>query len=92
MPEKPVSAMLACQDPISLPEWMEQADVTTETGLKEWDTCAPACVAQALGWHVSRLDGAPQPFNQANAYDNEMLVCRPHERDRILKALAEVLA
>ena len=37
LPEKPVSAMQACQDPVLLPEWMAQADLTTATGLSEWE-------------------------------------------------------
>ena len=37
LPEKPVSAMLACKEPILLPEWMAQADLTTEAGLSEWE-------------------------------------------------------
>ncbi len=68
---------------------MDQADVYVhKTGLKEWDTCAPECVALALGWTVSRLDGSRQKYNQSNPYNDEMLVCRPADRERILKAVA----
>lgn len=56
-------------------------------GLKEWDTAAPECVARAMGWHVSRLDGSPQAYNQPDPRNGELLVCRPAARERILTAL-----
>ncbi|MBL4769715.1 MAG: 3'(2'),5'-bisphosphate nucleotidase CysQ [Planctomycetes bacterium] len=58
-----------------------------KTGLKEWDTCAPECIALAQGWFVSRLDGSSQTYNQTNPYNDQMLVCRPVDKDRILRAL-----
>lgn len=68
--------------------FQDKADLYVhKTGLKEWDTCAPECVALSLGWTVSRLDGSPQPYNQANPYNDEMLVCRPADRERVLRAL-----
>ncbi|MFT5057333.1 MAG: 3'(2'), 5'-bisphosphate nucleotidase [Planctomycetota bacterium] len=67
-----------------------EADVYAHNlGLKEWDTCAPECVARAHGWSVSRLDGSAQVYNQANPYNNEMLVCRPADKARLLTALAK---
>ncbi len=59
-----------------------------KTGLKEWDTCAPETVARAAGWFVSRLDGTPQGYNQADPYNDQMLVCRPADRERVLAAVA----
>ncbi|MEZ6005851.1 MAG: 3'(2'),5'-bisphosphate nucleotidase CysQ [Planctomycetota bacterium] len=59
-------------------------------GLKEWDTCAPECIARALDWHVSRLDGSTQRYNQRDVHNNEFLVCRPADRDRLLGALADL--
>ncbi|MDF1837916.1 MAG: 3'(2'),5'-bisphosphate nucleotidase CysQ [Planctomycetota bacterium] len=59
-----------------------------KTGLKEWDTCAPEAVALAAGWTVSRLDGAAQVYNQADPYNDQMLVCRPADRTRVLEAIA----
>jgi 3'(2'), 5'-bisphosphate nucleotidase len=59
-----------------------------KTGLKEWDTCAPECLARAAGWSVSRLDGTPQVYNQADPRNDQMLVCRPADQGRILQALA----
>lgn len=57
-------------------------------GLKEWDTCAPEAVARAAGWSVCRIDGSAQRYNQRDARNDEIVVCRPHLRDRVLAALA----
>jgi 3'(2'), 5'-bisphosphate nucleotidase len=56
-------------------------------GLKEWDTCAPEAVARALGWRVSRLDGAELRYNQPDPRLDELLVCRPGDRLRVIEAL-----
>jgi 3'(2'), 5'-bisphosphate nucleotidase len=65
-----------------------EADVYAHRrGLKEWDTCAPECVARALGWSVSRLDGTPLAYNQPDPRLDQFLVCRPAERERVLAAL-----
>lgn len=58
-------------------------------GLKEWDTCAPECVARALGWSVSRLRGEEQRYNCVDPKNDEFLVCRPAWRERVLNALLE---
>jgi 3'(2'), 5'-bisphosphate nucleotidase len=58
-------------------------------GLKEWDTCAPECVARALGWSVSRLDGTDIVYNSPDPRVEEFLVCRPASRARVLNALRE---
>lgn len=58
-------------------------------GLKEWDTCAPEAVARALGWSVSRLDGEAQRYNRPDPKNDELLVCRPGDRERVLAALHE---
>jgi 3'(2'), 5'-bisphosphate nucleotidase len=66
-----------------------EADVYAHRrGLHEWDTCAPECVARALGWSVSRLDGAPLLYNQPVPRLDQFLVCRPAERERVLAALS----
>ena len=57
-------------------------------GLKEWDTCAPEAVARAAGWAVSRIDGSAQRYNQANARNDEIVVCRPALHARVLAELA----
>jgi 3'(2'), 5'-bisphosphate nucleotidase len=56
-------------------------------GLKEWDTCAPECVARALGWSVRRLDGGEQRYNQPDPRNDQFLCCRPSELARVLAAL-----
>lgn len=58
-------------------------------GLKEWDTAAPEAVARAWGWQASRLGGEPQRYNQPDPRNDELLICRPADRARVLSALAE---
>ncbi|MCA8966306.1 MAG: 3'(2'),5'-bisphosphate nucleotidase CysQ [Planctomycetes bacterium] len=57
-------------------------------GLKEWDTCAPEAIARAAGWAVCRIDGSAQRYNQANPRNDEIVVCRPAIRARVLEVLA----
>lgn len=65
-----------------------EADIYVhQKGLKEWDTCAPEAVARALGWSVSTLSGAEHRYNRANPRNEEMVVCRPALRERILECL-----
>lgn len=59
-----------------------------EPGLKEWDTCAPEAVARAAGWSVCRFDGSGQRYNQPDPRTEQIVVCRPHLRERVLAALA----
>ena len=59
-------------------------------GLKEWDTCAPEAIARAAGYEVCRFDGAPHRYNQANARNDELVVCRPWLKERVLAGLAAV--
>jgi len=66
-----------------------QADIYVhKPGLKEWDTCAPEAVARAAGWSVCRIDGSSQRYNQQNPRNDEIVVCRPALRERVLAALA----
>jgi 3'(2'), 5'-bisphosphate nucleotidase len=58
-------------------------------GLNQWDTCAPECVARALGWSVSHLDGSEIAYNVASPHVDQFLVCRPAARERVLAALRE---
>lgn len=54
-----------------------EADIYLHTGGQyEWDNCAPAAVALAAGLHVSRVDGTPLIYNQANTYLPDLLICR----------------
>ncbi len=59
-----------------------------EKGLKEWDTCAPEAIARAAGWAVCRFDGSEQRYNQADPRNEQVVVCRPALRDRVLAGLA----
>jgi 3'(2'), 5'-bisphosphate nucleotidase len=56
-------------------------------GLKEWDTCAPEAVARASGFTVCRFDGQPQRYNRPDPRNDEIVVCRPWLRERVLAAL-----
>lgn len=58
-------------------------------GLHEWDTCAPECVARALGWSVSNLRGHEIPYNRPDPRLDEFLVCKPAMRAQVLAALRE---
>ncbi|MBL8748718.1 MAG: 3'(2'),5'-bisphosphate nucleotidase CysQ [Planctomycetes bacterium] len=59
-----------------------------DKGLKEWDTLAPEAVARAAGWGVCRLDGSEQRYNQVDPRNDELVVCRPRIRERVLAAVA----
>jgi 3'(2'), 5'-bisphosphate nucleotidase len=64
------------------------ADVYAHSGGQyEWDSCAPVAVAQAAGLHVSRLDGSPLIYNQANPYLPDLLICRPDLAEAVLALL-----
>jgi 3'(2'), 5'-bisphosphate nucleotidase len=57
-------------------------------GQYEWDSCAPVAVALAAGLHVSRIDGSPCVYNQADPYMPDLLICRPEYAEAVLKAVA----
>ena len=56
--------------------------------LKEWDTCAPETVARALGWTVCKLRGEEHVYNRPNPMNDELVVCRPAWKERVLQGLA----
>lgn len=56
-------------------------------GQYEWDSCAPVAVAQAAGLHVSRIDGSPLQYNQADVYLPDLLVCPKELAGPVLEAL-----
>jgi 3'(2'), 5'-bisphosphate nucleotidase len=58
-------------------------------GFYEWDTAAPAAVARANGFHVSRIDGSPVAYNQQDPLLPDILVCRPAIADLLLNAVRE---
>ena len=67
-----------------------EADVYVhKVGLKEWDTCAPETVARAFGWTVCKLEGEEHRYNQADPYNDELVVCRPAMKHAVLAALAQ---
>ncbi len=67
-----------------------EADIYLHTGGQyEWDNCAPAAVAQAAGLHVSRVDGSPIRYNNANPYLPDLLICRKELADEALRFAAE---
>ena len=63
-----------------------EAEIYLHTGGQyEWDSCAPAAVALAHGLHVSRVDGSPLVYNQADTYMPDLLICRPEYAERVLQ-------
>ena len=46
-------------------------------------------MACAAGLHVSRLDGAPMHYNNADPYLPDLLICRPELRDAVLAVTRE---
>lgn len=65
------------------------ADVYPHAGGQfEWDSCAPVAVAQAAGFHCSRIDGSPLRYNQPDPYLPDLLVCHPSLVDAVLAVTA----
>lgn len=68
-----------------------EADIYLHTGGQyEWDNCAPAAVAIAAGLHVSRVDGTPLIYNQANTYLPDLLICRSELAATVFRHLTEI--
>lgn len=64
------------------------ADVYAHSGGQyEWDSAAPVAVAQAAGFHASRLDGSPLVYNRPDPYLPDLLICRPELADDILAVI-----
>ena len=67
-----------------------EADIYLHSGGQyEWDNCAPAAVALAAGLHVSRIDGTPLVYNNADPYLPDLLICRQEDAGRILGHLSQ---
>ena len=67
-----------------------EAEIYLHTGGQyEWDSCAPAAVAIAHGLHVSRVNGAPLIYNQADVYMPDLLICRPEWANRVLELTSD---
>jgi 3'(2'), 5'-bisphosphate nucleotidase len=65
------------------------ADIYLHTGGQyEWDNCAPVAVAHAAGLHVSRVDGSPMRYNNADTYIPDLLICRAELADTVLRHVA----
>jgi 3'(2'), 5'-bisphosphate nucleotidase len=65
-----------------------EADIYLHTGGQyEWDNCAPAAVALAAGLHVSRADGSPLKYNNADTYLPDLLIARPEHAQRVLEVM-----
>ena len=69
-----------------------EADIYLHTGGQyEWDSCAPAAVAAAHGLHISRVDGSPLSYNQADVYMPDLLICRKKHAGEIIDLVANTL-
>ncbi|WP_287941871.1 3'(2'),5'-bisphosphate nucleotidase CysQ [Sphingopyxis sp.] len=67
-----------------------EADIYLHTGGQyEWDNCAPVAVAQAAGLHVSRVDGSPLRYNNADTYLPDLLICRCELAHEVLRLASE---
>lgn len=65
-----------------------EAEIYLHTGGQyEWDSCAPAAVAAAHGLHISRVDGSPLLYNQADSYMPDLLICRKEWAEKILRLI-----
>jgi 3'(2'), 5'-bisphosphate nucleotidase len=67
-----------------------EADIYVhDGGMYQWDSAAPAAVAQAAGLHVSRIDGSPMIFNDPDPWLPDLLICRPEFAEAVLDALRD---
>jgi 3'(2'), 5'-bisphosphate nucleotidase len=67
-----------------------EADIYLHSGGQyEWDSCAPVAVAQAAGLHVSRIDGSPLRYNQADTLLPDLLVCPKEYAARVIELAAQ---
>ena len=61
-------------------------------GQYQWDSAAPIAVARAAGLHTSRIDGSPLVYNTRDTWLPDLLVCRPHLADDILRVVRNFTA
>lgn len=67
-----------------------EADIYLHSGGQyEWDNCAPVAVAAAGGLHVSRADGSPLRYNNADTFLPDLLICRKELASDVLRLAAE---
>lgn len=57
-------------------------------GLYEWDSCAPAAVAEAAGLVACHSDGRPLEFNKDDPWSPGLVISRPEIVDDILAAMS----
>jgi 3'(2'), 5'-bisphosphate nucleotidase len=70
-----------------------EADIYLHSGGQyEWDSCAPVAVAQAAGFHASRIDGSPLIYNRENPYLPDLLICRKEHAADVLRLIRELAA
>lgn len=66
-----------------------EADIYLHSGGQyEWDSCAPVAVAEAMGLHVTRMNGAPMWYYADNAYLPDLLICRREIAERVQAAIS----
>lgn len=56
-------------------------------GMYQWDSAAPAAVAEAAGFFVSRIDGSPLVYNDHDVWLPDLVICRPELADDLFVAL-----
>ncbi len=56
-------------------------------GQYQWDSAAPVAVAAAAGLHVSRLDGTPLVYNDAERSLPDLLICRPEYAAAVIEVV-----
>ena len=67
---------------------MNEADIYIhDGGMYQWDSAAPAVVAQAAGLHVSRIDGSPLEYNGSDTWLPDFVVCRKEFAGPVMDAL-----
>lgn len=70
-----------------------EADAYIHTGGQwEWDSAAPAIVAQGHGLFVARVDGSPLRYNQRTTFLPDLVMCNADLADRVMAAIREVTA
>ena len=58
---------------------MGEADIYVhDGGMYQWDSAAPAAVAEAAGLHVSRIDGSPLVYNERDPWLPDFQIGRAH--------------
>ena len=67
---------------------MGEADIYIhDGGMYQWDSAAPVAVANAAGFHTSRIDGSPLIYNDRDPWLPDFILCRPELAEPVLKAL-----